>query len=116
MRTETIGKRDWKLFVEGREEEMEAERDVSKADSWICYKLLDECKIEAENSLEVLEDERIKNSDLTEAMRTTLIERWTQIRLLIIEAFQNGISKDTKDAFFGENMWVDVRGINGPGD
>ena len=95
--------------MEGREEEMEAERDESKADSWICYKLLDECKIEAEKSLKMLEDERINNSNLTEMVRTILIERWTQIRLLIIEAFRNGVNEDTKDAFFRGNMWADVR-------
>ena len=100
--------------MEGREDEMETEGDEYKAELWICYKLLDECKIEAENSLEILEDERIKDSGLTEAMRTILIKRWTQIRLLIIEAFKNGIHEDTKEAFFRENMWVDVQGANTP--
>ncbi|KAL9120407.1 MAG: hypothetical protein Q9187_003030 [Circinaria calcarea] len=111
VRTMTIGKRDWQLFVEGREEEMEAERDEFKADSWVCYKLLDECKVEAEYSLEMLEDERMKDPDFTEAMQATLIKRWTQIKRLIFEAFRNGINDDTKHAFFSENMWFDVQGL-----
>lgn len=89
---------------------MGVERDELKADSWICYKILDECKVEAEYSLEMLEDERIMNSDFTEAMRATLIKRWTQIKWLILEAFRNGINDDTKNAF-SENMWFDVQGL-----
>ena len=58
------------------------------------------------NSLECLEDDNMMAFKFANEIRKTILERWTQIRGLIREAFMNGINASTQTAF--ESMYMGI--------
>jgi len=73
--------------------ETTAERDESRADSFICVKILQPYYEDAKSASEQLE----KIGDrMPREIRQTLIRRWEQIKVLIRSAFENGINKYTQ--------------------
>ena len=98
VRTQTLSNRDWKKFVEGKEAEMDEERDESKANAYVCQNILDAYYSEATNALECFEEEEFRDYALPKTISTTLTQRWTQIRSMIRDALKNDIDALTRQA------------------
>lgn len=92
VRTQTLGSYQWKRFVERGE--TNDERDESRADSYLCVQVLQTYYEEAENSLGHLR--KIGDDRIPLHIKTALISRWEQIKMLIRSAVQNGINPWTQ--------------------
>ncbi|SLM38471.1 SET domain [Lasallia pustulata] len=95
VRTQTLGNKDWRKFIEGKENEMEEMRDESKADYFIAVRVLDGYADEATKALAGFAK---YGSAFPEYPRSTLKKRWMQIAELVKEAYDNSINDLTREA------------------
>lgn len=95
VRTQTLGNKDWRKFVQGKENEMEEEKDESKADGYITVRILNGYADEARKALAGLAK---YGTSFPEYPRSTLTKRWTQIEELVKGAYDNSINVWTREA------------------
>lgn len=95
VRTQTLGNKDWQKFVQGKENEVQGERDESKADAYITTRILNQYADEARKALARLAQYA---TSFPEYHRSILTKRWTQIEELVKEAYDNSINVWTREA------------------
>lgn len=83
--------------MQGRNGSMQEKDDERKADAWICQIILEPYYNAAAQALKWFEE----GSDgrplgVTDPILSVLQRRWTQIKIIITEAFDNAINPHTK--------------------
>ena len=80
---------------------MDEEKAQRNAEDFLGSKILLSCYGEADRSIRHLERQDLQKLKLPEILANTALKRWRQIKLLLREAVQNGLSEPSRSATLG---------------
>ncbi|MCJ1248619.1 hypothetical protein MMC30_005837 [Trapelia coarctata] len=105
VRTQTLNRRDWGHYVQGRATSIEEVDDEKKADAWICRQILMTYHNDAIHALKLFRDSCVRRpAGVTDPIRSVLQTRWMQIETMIRNAFNNSINPETRADF--SRLWT----------